>query len=48
MLGADDALVGPAHQHIHEVGGAETLAGAVDGRERLLRQHRAVHRLRAG
>ena len=48
VAGARDALVRPPHEHVDEVGGAEALAGAIDGRQRLLRQHRAVHRLRRG
>jgi hypothetical protein len=40
------AIVCAPHQHIDEIGGAETLPGAVHRGQRLLRQHGAVHRLR--
>ena len=48
VAGARNALVRAPHQHVDEVGGAKTLAGAINRRQRLLRQHRAVHRLRRG
>ena len=40
-----DALAAAPQQHIHHVGGAEALAGAIHRREQLLGRHTQIHQL---